>query len=145
MRHAVKALALVFLGAVLGAGAVGFFARRVALELDRDARYGDALKEAGTNGRVLRELDAGRESAAREVLERDLLGALARADELADQGARLPLANLFAGPTLGELGEVEAYVRAHSLDRAVVSRLERLRGRLCAALSPNSKYRGLCS
>jgi hypothetical protein len=93
---------------------------------------------------VLRALDAGDEAAARDGLERGLLAAIAQADELAGQGARLPLGPLFTGPTLGELNEVEAYARAHNLDAAVIARIERLHGHLCAELSPNSKYRGLC-
>lgn len=144
MRRAVKALALVLLGGVLGAAAMGFFARRVAIALARDAAYADALAQAGKNGRVLRALDAGNVESAREALERHLLAALAQADELAEHGATLPLGALFAGPTLGELDEVEAYARAHNLEASVIARVERLHGRLCAALSPSSKYRGSC-
>ena len=144
MRGTVKALALVLLGAVLGAVAMGLFARRVALAMDRDASYSSSLTRAGTHGRVLRALDARDEAAARDVLERGLLAALAEADALAAQGATLPLGALFAGPTIGELGEVEAYARARNLDAAVIAQIERLHGHLCAELSPSSKYRGLC-
>ena len=144
MRRAIKALALVLLGAVLGAVAMGLFARRVALAMDRDASYASSLTQAGAHGRVLRALDARDEAGARDVLERGLLAAIAQADELAGQGATLPLGALFTGPTLGELDEVEAYARAHNLDAAVIARIERLHGRLCAGLSPSSKYRGLC-
>ncbi len=144
MPRTVRALALVLLGALLGAGVAGFLARRLAITMDRDSRYAEALSRAGTNGRVLRALDARQDESARAVLERDLLLALAAAEDLGAQGASLPLSPLFAGPALGELAEVEAYARTHNLDRAVIERVERVQARLCAALSPNSKYRGLC-
>jgi hypothetical protein len=143
MRNRLWAVAWLLVGIGIGSVATGLFARRLAVSWDRDTSYADRLGRVGTSARALRDLDANRESEARSRLERELVFSLQLADELEARGAIVffPLA---AGDLIDGLGAAEAYARSHALDAVVADRAHRLRGDLCARLSPGSKYRGLC-
>lgn len=144
MRSRLWAVAWLLVGIVIGSVATGIFARRMAASWDRDTSYADRLDRVATSALALRDLDSEREAEARSRLERELAFSLQLADELEAGGAIALFFPLAAGNLLDGLGAAEAYARSHSLDAAVGDRAHRLRGALCARLSPGSKYRGSC-
>ena len=143
MRKTLAVIAWIGLGVVIGGLATAVVARRLAAAWDRSSLYMDELRNAATSARVLAALDAKRESEVRSLLERELESSLEMADQLATEGA-IVMIPLGAGTVLDGIAAAEAYAGVHRLDAEVGARAARLRDRLCAQLSPGSKYRGSC-